>query len=98
MRAESILTVESARELGCGASAEPPIEAVRGAGNRSGTTVCLSVQPYAESLVFTSVHLLEKFAARLVKALRVGSRDAIVTAGAPFLALETLRLDGCVGQ
>ena len=35
LRADSTLTVESARELGCGASAEPPIEAVRGAGDRS---------------------------------------------------------------
>ena len=40
----TILTVESARELGCGASAEPPIEAVRDAGDRPGTlSVCLSV-------------------------------------------------------
>ena len=42
LRAVAILTVESARELGCGASAEPPIEAVRDAGDRPGNTVCLS--------------------------------------------------------
>ena len=36
LRAESILTVESTRELGCGASAEPPIEAVRDARDRPG--------------------------------------------------------------
>ena len=45
LRAVTILTVESARELGCGASAEPPIEAVRDAGDRPGTTVCLSEGP-----------------------------------------------------